>query len=146
MYALGCVLYEILSGSVPFPRDSELAKLYAHVNDPPPPLQGVPASLAAAVSRAMAKAPADRFLSAGDFLGSASRGGGAAGGDRRGRRHRHRFERVGEDDVDRELNAGELDRDHPHHHDDHDGHRPDHHDRERQPRDVGAGHDAFKRR
>jgi len=67
VYALGCVLYEMLSGTVPFPRDSELAKLYAHVNDPPPPLQGVPASLAAAVTRAMAKQPADRFLSAGDF-------------------------------------------------------------------------------
>ena len=67
VYALGCVVYQMLSGRVPFPRDSELAKLYAHVNDAPPPLEGVPAPLTAAVMRAMAKRPADRFLSAGDF-------------------------------------------------------------------------------
>jgi serine/threonine protein kinase len=67
IYALGCVVYEMLSGSVPFPRDSDLAKLYAHANDPLPPLQGVPEPLAAAVTRATAKRPEDRFLSAGDF-------------------------------------------------------------------------------
>ena len=61
------MLYETLSGSVPFPRDSDLAKLYAHVNDPLPPLAGVPEPLAAAVVRATAKRPADRYLSAGDF-------------------------------------------------------------------------------
>ena len=38
VYALGCVAYELLSGKVPFPRDSEMAKLYAHVNDAPPVL------------------------------------------------------------------------------------------------------------
>jgi predicted Ser/Thr protein kinase len=67
VYALGCVTYELLAGEVPFPRDSELAKIFAHVNDPPPRLQEVPAPLADAVARAMAKAPADRFSSAGDF-------------------------------------------------------------------------------
>jgi serine/threonine protein kinase len=67
IYALGCVTYELLSGTVPFPRDSDVAKIFAHVHDPPPRLQGVPAPLAAAVERAMAKRPADRFLSAGDF-------------------------------------------------------------------------------
>lgn len=74
VYALGCVLYELLAGSVPFPRQSEIAKLFAHVNDPPPPLGGVPEPLAAAVSRAMAKRPADRFTSAGD-LGRAALAG-----------------------------------------------------------------------
>jgi serine/threonine protein kinase len=67
VYALGCVTYQLLSGSVPFPRDSDIAKIMAHVNDPPPPLRDVPSPLAAAVSRAMAKRPADRYLSAGDF-------------------------------------------------------------------------------
>ena len=67
VYALGCVTYQLLSGGVPFPRDSDIAKILAHVNDPPPPLRDAPPPLAAAVSRAMAKRPADRFLSAGDF-------------------------------------------------------------------------------
>ena len=67
VYALGCVTYQLLSGKVPFPRDSDIAKLYAHVNEPRPRLDDVPAPLADAVQRAMAKSPDDRFLSAGDF-------------------------------------------------------------------------------
>ncbi len=67
IYALGCVTYQLLTGAVPFPRDSDLAKIFAHVNDPPPRLTGVPEPLAAAVERAMAKRPEDRFASAGDF-------------------------------------------------------------------------------
>jgi tRNA A-37 threonylcarbamoyl transferase component Bud32 len=67
IYALGCVLYELLAGVVPFPRDSELPKLYAHVHDRPAALVGVPAPLADAIARAMSKRPADRFQSAGDF-------------------------------------------------------------------------------
>ncbi len=77
VYALGCVTYEVLSGTVPFPRDSDIAKIFAHVNDPPPPLRDIPPPLAAAVSRAMAKRPADRFQSAGDFGRAVS--AGAAG-------------------------------------------------------------------
>jgi len=67
VYALGCVTYELLSGEVPFPRDSDVAKILAHVNDPPPVLRGVPEPLAAAVQQAMAKRPEDRFSSAGDL-------------------------------------------------------------------------------
>jgi serine/threonine protein kinase len=74
IYALGCVTYELLSGSVPFPRDSDIATIFAHVNDPPPPLRDVPPPLAAAVARAMAKRPADRFQSAGDFGRAVSAG------------------------------------------------------------------------
>ena len=77
VYALGCVTYETLSGAVPFPRDSDVATIFAHVNDPPPRLQNVPAPLADAVQRAMAKRPADRFQSAGDFGRAVS--AGAAG-------------------------------------------------------------------
>jgi serine/threonine protein kinase len=36
VYALGAVLFHALTGRVPFPRDSELAKMYAHLNDPAP--------------------------------------------------------------------------------------------------------------
>ena len=67
VYALGCVTYQLLSGEVPFPRDSDFAKIFAHVNDPPPRLANMPEHLADVVGRAMAKDPADRFMSAGDF-------------------------------------------------------------------------------
>ena len=36
VYALGCVLYEALTGGVPFPREDDVAKLWAHISDPPP--------------------------------------------------------------------------------------------------------------
>ena len=36
IYSLGCVLYEMLTGSVAYPKDNDMAKLWAHVQDPPP--------------------------------------------------------------------------------------------------------------
>ncbi len=74
VYALGCVTYELLSGNVPFPRDSDIAKIFAHVSDPPPRLTGVPEPLADAVEKAMAKRPEDRYVSAGDFGRAVSAG------------------------------------------------------------------------
>jgi Protein kinase domain len=76
VYALGCLLYKLLTGEVPFPREGEAARLYAHLHDPPPaPSLYVP-SLSTAlddiVIRAMSKAPEDRYPSAGD-LGRAAR-------------------------------------------------------------------------
>jgi len=85
IYALGCVTYELLSGTVPFPRDSDIATIFAHVNDSPPPLVDVAPPLAAAVARAMAKRPEDRFQSAGDFGRAVSAGAAGridAGSDR----------------------------------------------------------------
>jgi serine/threonine protein kinase len=70
VYALGCVLFQALSGKVPFPRDSDVSKIYAHISEPPPDLTqlaGVPAALAGVVKKAMAKLPEDRYPSAGDF-------------------------------------------------------------------------------
>ncbi|MDX6642624.1 MAG: hypothetical protein QOD76_586, partial [Solirubrobacteraceae bacterium] len=71
IYALGCVLYEALSGQVPFPRDSDAARMWAHVSEPPPSVldiaPGVPRELNEVVSRAMAKDPNDRFFSAADM-------------------------------------------------------------------------------
>ena len=82
VYALGCVLYQALTGVPPYQRDSDEATLWAHLNDPPPALAehapGVPGALDAVLRRALAKDPADRFPSAGD-LGRAAL---AASGER----------------------------------------------------------------
>jgi serine/threonine protein kinase/DNA-binding beta-propeller fold protein YncE len=71
VYAAGCVLFEALTGSVPYPRDNEVAKMYAHLNAPvPTPRELVPdllAELDEIAQRAMAKDPAQRFGSAGEL-------------------------------------------------------------------------------
>lgn len=84
VYALGGVAYAILTGRVPFERDTAVAKLWAHVNEPPPSVREVrpevPAAVDAAIARAMAKDPDDRFASAGELATAlrAALGGGAA--------------------------------------------------------------------
>ncbi len=71
VYALGCLLFKLLTGEVPFPKDGEAARLYAHLNDPPPaPSLYVPEvsmALDDVVIRAMSKSPEDRYPSAGDL-------------------------------------------------------------------------------
>ena len=71
VYALGCLLFKLLTGEVPFPKDGEAARLYAHLNDPPPaPSLFVPEvsmALDDVVIRAMSKEPGDRYPSAGDL-------------------------------------------------------------------------------
>jgi class 3 adenylate cyclase/tRNA A-37 threonylcarbamoyl transferase component Bud32 len=76
VYSLGCLAYEILAGAQPFRRESEMAILMAHVQDPPPSLLAqrpeLPEALDAAIARAMAKDPAARFASAGAFAAALS--------------------------------------------------------------------------
>jgi hypothetical protein len=71
IYSLGCVLFEALTGQIPFPRESETAKMWAHASEPPPSARERRAELSpdldAVLQRAMAKDPADRFPSAGDL-------------------------------------------------------------------------------
>ena len=76
VYSLGCLLYHALTGRVPFERDSDVAKIFAHMSEPPPPLSSlapdVPAELEDVLRRAMAKDPAHRYPSAGDLARAAT--------------------------------------------------------------------------
>jgi serine/threonine protein kinase len=76
IYALGCVFYQMLTGEVPYDRDNSVATLYAHVHEPPPKLEGELRQrypgFALVLEKAMAKDPAERYLSAGDFARDAA--------------------------------------------------------------------------
>ena len=76
VYALGCLLYQCLTGRTPFEGSEAPALMYAHVHvDPPRPsaaVPGLPDALDEVVVTAMAKDPADRYATTGD-LGDAAR-------------------------------------------------------------------------
>jgi eukaryotic-like serine/threonine-protein kinase len=71
LYSLGIVLYEMVTGSPPFTGDSAMAVAYKHVQETPLPPSSlnadVPPRLDAVVMRALAKNPANRYQSAGEF-------------------------------------------------------------------------------
>jgi serine/threonine protein kinase len=75
VYALGCLLFEALTGEPPYVGSKEGPAMLAHVNAPPPsPLELVPdlpPRFDEVVRRAMAKDPGERYPSAGD-LGQAA--------------------------------------------------------------------------
>jgi YVTN family beta-propeller protein len=71
VYALGGLLHFALTGQPPFPRDNDLAKLFAHANAPRPRpselVPGLPTELDGVVARAMAIRPEYRYESAGQL-------------------------------------------------------------------------------
>ena len=64
-YALGCLLFECLTGSLPFRDRSEVAAIFAHLQEPPPVAserrEALPPAVDAVLARAMAKEPEQRF-------------------------------------------------------------------------------------
>ncbi|HWK27783.1 MAG TPA: protein kinase [Solirubrobacter sp.] len=71
VYALGCVLFFTLTGQVPFKRDGDEARLWAHLSEPPPKPSSldpeIPKAFDDVIERALAKDPEDRYPSAGDL-------------------------------------------------------------------------------
>jgi len=71
IYAVGIVLFELLTGNLPFTAENQLAMMVAHVEQAPPApgsfRHGIPADLDVITLRAMAKDPGQRFASAADM-------------------------------------------------------------------------------
>ncbi|MET9224646.1 serine/threonine-protein kinase [Lentzea sp. NPDC003310] len=69
IYALGCVLHQLLTGQLPFPGENNLAMMFAHLNTAPPRPSalrpGLPPGLDEVVTRALAKDPRHRHPTAG---------------------------------------------------------------------------------
>jgi serine/threonine protein kinase len=74
-YSLACVLYQCLTGEVPYARPSETATLVAHVVEPPPTpswrVPGLPSSWDTVIAGGMAKAKEDRYATCGDLIRAA---------------------------------------------------------------------------
>lgn len=72
VYSLACVVYESMAGAPPFQRDDDMALLWAHQYDPPPPLTGqrpdLPSAVDDVLAKALAKSPDDRFDSCLEFV------------------------------------------------------------------------------
>jgi len=74
IYAVGVVLYEMLTGALPYERPTAMATMLAHIQEEPPPPsqrapgQRIPPQLDGIVLQAMAKNPGDRFQSAAAML------------------------------------------------------------------------------
>jgi tRNA A-37 threonylcarbamoyl transferase component Bud32 len=71
IYALGVMVYQMLTGQLPFKHNNPGALLIAHLNQPAPDaceiLSGLPKNIGVAIQRAMAKKPEERFSTAKEF-------------------------------------------------------------------------------
>jgi serine/threonine-protein kinase len=69
VYALGCTMYELLTGQKPFPRTTAVAVMQAHIQDPPPRANAanpiLPQAIDTVIAQAMAKNPEHRYPSCG---------------------------------------------------------------------------------
>ena len=75
-YALACVLFECLTGRLPFPDPTVVGLMQAHIAQPPPPVSAFAPALGDAIDRvvlrALAKEPSSRYASCAAFIAAAS--------------------------------------------------------------------------
>ena len=97
VYSLTCLLYECLVGDVPFRRPSDVAVIYAHLEEPlPKPSEragGLPAALDGVLERGTAKLPDDRWQTCAELVDTARSALGDEAARTRVRRRRRRRRR-----------------------------------------------------
>jgi serine/threonine protein kinase len=80
IYALGCVMFECLTGTPPFGGRPSMRVLFAHLQEPPPDLStqrsDITAPTARAITRALEKEPEDRPASAAEYVSGVARAAG----------------------------------------------------------------------
>jgi serine/threonine protein kinase/subtilisin-like proprotein convertase family protein len=83
-YSLACVLFECLTAKVPFAKDSDVATLFGHIQDPPPRVtqarESLPDEIDEVIARGMAKNPDDRPQTSTALIDAAARALGAPSG------------------------------------------------------------------
>ncbi|MEX0742966.1 MAG: protein kinase, partial [Actinomycetota bacterium] len=83
-YSLACVLFECLTAKVPFAKDSDVATLFGHIQDPPPRVtqarESLPSEIDEVMAQGMAKNPDDRPQTATALIDRAARALGAPSG------------------------------------------------------------------
>lgn len=76
IYAMGVILFEMLSGKLPFTADTPYAVIFKHINDPVPLISDfnneLPPQLQAVLEQAMAKDPNNRYQTAGELVADLS--------------------------------------------------------------------------
>jgi serine/threonine protein kinase len=85
-YSLACMAFALLTGNLPFRRQESMATLFAHLNDPVPPLAryrgDLPPGTDAVLARGLAKEPRDRYARCGEFAAALRDALAGAGSER----------------------------------------------------------------
>lgn len=72
IYSLGIILYEMVTGSVPYVAETPLAVIFKHISDPLPPPSlvkpDIPRPIEQVILKALAKDPRDRFATSAEFV------------------------------------------------------------------------------
>jgi hypothetical protein len=83
IYSLGVILYEMVTGDVPFTAETPLGVIYKHASEPPPSPRrqrpDVPEVVEKVILKALAKKEEDRFQTVGEMLAALNSGQSAAG-------------------------------------------------------------------
>jgi serine/threonine protein kinase len=68
IYSLGIILYELIAGRVPFEGDTAITVIFKHINETPPPIDGIPTELQEVIDKALTKYPENRYSNGRELL------------------------------------------------------------------------------